>query len=211
MRQPAVYRQSAVGLALPGRLPTLVRLFRASGVEELCRRRGELCASRRKATCSWRAAMRSSRRKRQWSRRNRSASAPATSATSWRTTRRTATCLGCPNTSSPSVCCASAIRPGTDERPMTSRYDRKFIVFPDRYRRLDEAELMRNVIGTCKNGLPGIRIHLCGIENIGQAMYVRKFAVEFSVEILNCNLCKLSSATGSDRDFNSLSCACVSR
>ena len=29
---------------------------------------------------------------------------------------------------------------GQMQRPMTPRFDRKFVVFPDRYRRLDEAD-----------------------------------------------------------------------
>ena len=71
---------------------------------------------------------------------------------------------------------------GQLQRPMTPRYDRKFIVFPDRYRRLDEAdfdEMYRDVQERfAKNpDRPG------GIENVGQAMYVRKFAADFSVEM----------------------------
>jgi nitroreductase len=71
---------------------------------------------------------------------------------------------------------------GQMQRPLTPRYDRKYIVFSDRYRRLDQAdfdEMYRDMQERfLKNpDRPG------GITNVGQANYVRKFAADFSVEM----------------------------
>ena len=68
------------------------------------------------------------------------------------------------------------------QRPMTPRDDRKYIVFPDRYRRLDRAdfdEMYRDEQERfAKNpDRPD------GITNVGQANYVRKFAADFSMEM----------------------------
>ena len=71
---------------------------------------------------------------------------------------------------------------GQMQRPMTPRFDRKFIIFPDRYRRLDAAdfdEMYRDMQERfLKNpDRPG------GIANVGQANYVRKFSADFSKEM----------------------------
>ena len=65
---------------------------------------------------------------------------------------------------------------------MTPRYDRKFIIFPDRYRLWDEAdfnEMYRDAQAWFLQNpdRPG------GIANVGQAMYVRKFSADFSKEM----------------------------
>jgi nitroreductase len=68
------------------------------------------------------------------------------------------------------------------QRAMTPRYDRKFIVFPNRYRRLGQAdfdEMYRDAQARfLKNG-----DRPAEIENVGQGMYLRKFGADFSVEM----------------------------
>jgi nitroreductase len=71
---------------------------------------------------------------------------------------------------------------GQMQRPMTPRYNRKFIVFPDRYRRLDEADFDEMYRGAQEQFIknpdrPG------GITNVGQANYARKFSADFSMEM----------------------------
>ena len=68
------------------------------------------------------------------------------------------------------------------ERTMTPRYDRKFIVFPDRYRRLEPAEFTEMYQGMQARFLSNPD-RPAGIENVGQAMYRRKFSADFSVEM----------------------------
>ncbi len=68
------------------------------------------------------------------------------------------------------------------QRTMTPRFARKFIVFPDRYRRLagaDFAEMYQELQERFRK-LPG---HPEGVENVGQATYVRKFGADFSKEM----------------------------
>jgi FMN reductase (NADPH)/FMN reductase [NAD(P)H] len=67
-------------------------------------------------------------------------------------------------------------------RTMTPRYDRKFIVFPDRYRRLAPAEFAEMYQGMQARFLSNPD-RPAGIENVGQAMYRRKFSADFSVEM----------------------------
>ena len=71
---------------------------------------------------------------------------------------------------------------GQIQRPMTPRYDRKFIVFPDRYRRLDAAdfdEMYRDL----EERFARNPDRPDGIANVGQANYVRKFSADFSKEM----------------------------
>ena len=71
---------------------------------------------------------------------------------------------------------------GQMQRPMTPRYDRKFIVFPDRYRRQDQAdfdEMYRDLQERFVKNPDRPE----GIANVGQANYVRKFDADFSVEM----------------------------
>jgi len=71
---------------------------------------------------------------------------------------------------------------GQMQRPMTPRYDRKFIVFPDRYRRLDEADF-DEMYRDAQERFARNPDRPAGIDNVGQAMYVRKFNADFSVEM----------------------------
>jgi FMN reductase (NADPH)/FMN reductase [NAD(P)H] len=71
---------------------------------------------------------------------------------------------------------------GQMRRPTTPRYDRKFIVFPDRYRRLDRSdfdEMYRNA----QERFASNPDRPDGIANVGQANYVRKFSADFSKEM----------------------------
>jgi nitroreductase len=68
------------------------------------------------------------------------------------------------------------------ERELTSRFDRKFIVSENRYRRLDPTELeemhrdrQAQVFGSRKN--------IEGAVNFGQYLYQRKFSADFSTEM----------------------------
>jgi FMN reductase (NADPH)/FMN reductase [NAD(P)H] len=71
---------------------------------------------------------------------------------------------------------------GQLQRPMTPRFDRKFIVFPDRYRRLDQADFDEMYRDQQTRFLKNPD-RPDGIDNVGQAMYVRKFNADFSVEM----------------------------
>jgi choline dehydrogenase-like flavoprotein len=65
------------------------------------------------------------------------------------------------------------------EREYTSRFDEKFIVFENRYRRLgrdDFDEMFAN--GRLPKGKA-----MEGIANIGQLVYVNKFGADFSIEM----------------------------
>ena len=80
--------------------------FVASDVEALCRQKKIDMRRRRRETCSWRVVMRWSPRRMRSSRRNRLGSGPATSVTSWSSTRLTGNYSTCRNTPSPFACCA---------------------------------------------------------------------------------------------------------
>ena len=72
--------------------------------------------------------------------------------------------------------------PGQMQRPMTPRFDRKFIVFPDRYRRLDAADFDEMYRDMQERFLKNPD-RPDGIANVGQANYARKFAADFSTEM----------------------------
>ena len=68
------------------------------------------------------------------------------------------------------------------ERPQTTRFEKEFVVFEDKYRRLsaDEFAAMfrhQEEQATHARTLPE------GIENVGQWMYTRKFSADFSKEM----------------------------
>ena len=68
------------------------------------------------------------------------------------------------------------------QRTMTPRYDRKFIVFPNHYRRLGQAdfdEMYRDAQARFLSNPD----RPAEIENVGQGMYLRKFNADFSVEM----------------------------
>ena len=71
---------------------------------------------------------------------------------------------------------------GQMQRPMTPRFDRKFIIFPDRYRRLDEADF-DEMYRDAQERFARNPDRPDGIANVGQAMYAQKFASDFSAEM----------------------------
>jgi nitroreductase len=71
---------------------------------------------------------------------------------------------------------------GQMQRPITPRFDRKFIVFPDRYRRLDAADFDEMYRDMQERFLKNPD-RPDGIANVGQANYARKFAADFSKEM----------------------------
>jgi nitroreductase len=71
---------------------------------------------------------------------------------------------------------------GQMQRPMTPRFDRKFIVFQNRYRRLDAADFDEMYRDMQERFLKNPD-RPDGITNVGQANYARKFAAGFSKEM----------------------------
>lgn len=67
------------------------------------------------------------------------------------------------------------------DREQTSRFDEKFIVFENQYRRLDKDEF-DEMFAESQSRLPKGKA-MEGISTVGQAMYLRKFSAEFSVEM----------------------------
>ena len=68
------------------------------------------------------------------------------------------------------------------QRALTPRYDRKFIVFPDRYRRLSPADFDEMYREAQERFLSQPNCST-DVENVGQGMYLRKFNADFSVEM----------------------------
>ncbi len=66
-------------------------------------------------------------------------------------------------------------------RPYTKRFDEKFILFENRYRRLDQQNFKEMFSEREKQMSKGKNRE--GIANYGQAMYLRKFNSDFSVEM----------------------------
>lgn len=68
------------------------------------------------------------------------------------------------------------------ERELTRRFDRRFIVFENRYRRLDKASFDEMYQGLHEQTFKD-RATVEGASNIGQLMYLRKFSADFSTEM----------------------------
>lgn len=67
------------------------------------------------------------------------------------------------------------------DRPFTPRFDEKFIVFENRYRRLEKDEFTE-MFAERQSRLPaGWKKE--GVTTVGQATYLRKFGADFSVEM----------------------------
>ena len=66
-------------------------------------------------------------------------------------------------------------------REMTTRFDQKFILFENSYRQLNPAEF-DEMFAERGSQMPKGKA-MKGIANFGQAMYLRKFASDFSVEM----------------------------
>jgi nitroreductase len=67
------------------------------------------------------------------------------------------------------------------ERDYTPRFDEKFILFENQYRRLEKAEF-DEMYAERQGRLPTGKAWK-GITNVGQATYLRKFSADFSVEM----------------------------
>lgn len=67
------------------------------------------------------------------------------------------------------------------DREYTARFDEKFIVFENQYHRLDGDEF-DEMFAESQSRLPKGKA-MEGIANVGQAMYLRKFSVDFSMEM----------------------------
>ena len=67
------------------------------------------------------------------------------------------------------------------ERQMTTRFDEKFIVFENQYRRLDDDELAEMFAERAKSMPQGKAMQ--DIENYGQYFYQRKVGSDFSIEM----------------------------
>jgi len=67
------------------------------------------------------------------------------------------------------------------KREFTSRFDQKFILFENAYRQLEDSEF-DEMFAEREQGMPRGKT-MQGIENFGQAMYLRKFDSDFSVEM----------------------------
>ena len=67
------------------------------------------------------------------------------------------------------------------ERPYTPRFDEKFIVFENHYRQLSKDEFTEMFAE--RQGRQPTGKAMEGIENVGQATYLRKFSTDFSMEL----------------------------
>ncbi len=67
------------------------------------------------------------------------------------------------------------------DRELTSRYDEKFVVFENQYRRLGGDEF-NEMFAHLESQLPKGKA-MEGIANIGQSNYLRKFSADFSTEM----------------------------
>ena len=68
------------------------------------------------------------------------------------------------------------------ERELTSRFDDKFIVFENRYKRLDREEL-EEMFRERQDNIFRDRKEVEGASNFGRLQYQRKFAADYSVEM----------------------------
>ena len=67
------------------------------------------------------------------------------------------------------------------DRELTPRFDEKFIMFENQYRQLSKDEFTE-MFAERQSRLPKGKA-MKGIENVGQATYLRKFSADFSVEL----------------------------
>jgi len=95
-----------------------------------------------KGICFWHVAMPWSRHKMRLSPPNHWVSVHAISVTSWRILKFIESSWTCLNMSSPSPCsCLGYPTKGQLKRKQTARFDRKYMVFENNYRRLEQDEL----------------------------------------------------------------------
>jgi nitroreductase len=67
------------------------------------------------------------------------------------------------------------------DRPYTPRFDEKFVVFENQYRRLNQNEFVE-MFAERQSRLPTSK-SMEGITTVGQATYLRKFSADFSIEM----------------------------
>lgn len=72
--------------------------------------------------------------------------------------------------------------PGQLEREMTNRYDQKYILFENQYRRLESQEFNEMYSSQQEQTFHG-RQEVLGARNLGQLIYSRKFNADFSKEM----------------------------
>lgn len=68
------------------------------------------------------------------------------------------------------------------QRPQPERYKQEYIIFKDKYRRLDKEEF-KDMFKSSDERLFGEKKSINGAENYGQHMYMRKFSSDFSREM----------------------------
>jgi nitroreductase len=81
------------------------------------------------------------------------------------------------------------------ERPLTTRFAQRFIVFENEYRRLDRDEF-GEMYGDAQERMPKGGERPEGVQNFGQLMYLRKFSADFSQEMRRSVRAMLQTWTG---------------
>jgi nitroreductase len=82
------------------------------------------------------------------------------------------------------------------ERPLTRRFDKRYIVFEDRYSRLGSEEL-EELVRERQERVFGKREEVKGARNIGQMIYLQKFDSDFARE-MNRSVRAMVQAWGED-------------
>jgi FMN reductase (NADPH)/FMN reductase [NAD(P)H] len=81
------------------------------------------------------------------------------------------------------------------ERPLTTRFRKDFIVFEDKYRRLDGREF-EAMFREMHEQMPGAGDKAKGVDNVGKMIYLRKFGADFSREMSRSVRAMLSTWVG---------------
>ena len=81
------------------------------------------------------------------------------------------------------------------ERPLTTRFRKEFIVFEDTYRRLDGREF-EAMFHEMHEQMPGAGGRVKGVDNVGRMIYLRKFSADFSREMSRSVRAMLSAWVG---------------
>ena len=81
------------------------------------------------------------------------------------------------------------------ERPLTTRFRKEFIVFEDKYRRLDGRDF-EVMFREMQEQMPGAGDKAKGVDNVGKMIYLRKFGADFSREMNRSVRAMLSTWVG---------------
>ena len=81
------------------------------------------------------------------------------------------------------------------ERRLTTRFRKEFIVFEDKYQRLDGREF-EEMFRRMRDEMPGGVAGVEGVDNVGKAIYLRKFSADFSREMSRSVRMMLSAWVG---------------